>query len=93
MGWLMFDADGRVRHFGTGLVVGKYESQQKAGVNTNGLGAVLGLFNAIGFGSVGSLALYKAVRDVSNEAADRFPDLNIPKTKTRAEDVPSWWVE
>ena len=62
-------------------------------MNTNGLGAVLGLFNAIGIGSVGNLALYQIVRDVSNAAADRFEALKIPKTKTKDEDVPSWWVE
>ena len=91
-GRLIFDADGRVKHFATGLVVGKYEAQQK-GVNTNGLGAVLGLFHAVGVGSVGNLALYKVVRDLSNAAADRFEALRIPKTKTNDDEVPGWWVE
>ena len=91
-GRLLFNADGQVRHFATGLVVGKYEGVQGS-VNTNGLGAVLGLFNSVGVGSVGGLALYKTVRDVSNAAADRFEALRIPKTKTNAEDVPSWWME
>ena len=91
-GRLVFNADGKIKHFATGLVVGKYEAQQK-GVNTNGLGAVLGLFHAVGVGSVGSLALYKVVRDFSNVAADRFDGLRIPKTKSRPEGVPSWWIE
>ena len=78
----------KVRHFATGLVVGKFES-----VNTNGLGAVLGLFNAIGVGQVGGLALNQQVRDFSNFAADTFPFLEIPKTKTAPELVPSWWNE
>jgi hypothetical protein len=92
-GRLIFDADGKVKHFATGLVVGKYEAAQGKGVNTGGLGAVLGLFHAVGFGFVGNLALNQAVRDLSNRAADRFEDLKIPKTKTNAEDVPAWWVE
>jgi len=91
-GRLLFNPDGSIKHFATGLVVGKYEAQQK-GVNTDGLGAVLGLFNAVGVGAVGGLALYKVVRDLSNDAADKFEALKIPKTKTRDEDVPSWWVE
>lgn len=89
---VLFNADGQVRHFATGLVVGKYEGMQ-GNVNTNGLGAVLGLFHAVGVGGVGNLALNQVVRDVSNAAADRFEALKIPKTKTNAEDVPSWWVE
>ena len=89
---LIFNPDGRIKHFATGLVVGKYEAQQ-AGVNTNGLGAVLGLFHAVGVGAVGNLALNQQVRDLSNAAADRFEALKIPKTRTNDEDVPSWWVE
>ena len=91
-GRLVFDESGRVRHFATGLVVGRFEAQQK-GVNTAGLGAVLGLFGAIGVGGVGALALNQLVRDLSNEAADRFDALDIPKTKSRPEAVPGWWVE
>ena len=56
-------------------------------------GAVLGLFHAVGFGAVGSLALSKTVRDLGNTVADRLPGLRIPKTKTNEEDVPSWWRE
>ena len=51
--------------------------------NTNGLGAVLGLFNAVGFGAVGGMALNKQVRDASNFAADQFEFLKIHKTKRR----------
>ena len=42
-GRILLDADGKVKHFATGLVVGKYEAQQGKGVNTGGLGAVLGV--------------------------------------------------
>ena len=86
---LIFSDSGKVKHFGTGLVVGKYEQE----VNTNGLGAVLGLFNAIGVGQVGGLALSKQVRDFSNAAADQFEFLKIPKTKSLPEKVPAWWKE
>ena len=86
---LIFSDSGKVKHFGTGLVVGKYEQE----VNTNGLGAVLGLFNAIGVGQVGGLALSKQVRDFSNAAADQFEFLKIPKTKSLPENVPAWWKE
>ena len=89
---LVFNPDGRVKHYATGLVVGKYEAVQGES-NTNGLGAVLGLFNAVGFGAVGGLALNKQVRDASNFAADQFEFLKIPKTKTNEEDVPAWWKE
>ena len=92
-GRIILDADGKVKHFATGLVVGKYEAQQGKGVNTGGLGAVLGLFHAVGIGSVGNLALYQVVRDLSNRAADQFEDLKIPKTKTNADEVPAWWRE
>lgn len=92
-GRLCFDAEGKVRHFATGLVVGKYEAQQGRGINTNGLGAVLGLFHTVGLGAVGNLALSQTVRDLSNAAADRFEALKIPKTKTNDEDVPGWWRE
>jgi len=88
-GRVVFKDDGTVKHFATGLVIGKYEEE----VNTNGLGAVLGLFHAVGIGAVGNLALSQAVRDLSNKAADDFPALKIPKTKTNTEDVPSWWRE
>ena len=44
-------------------------------------------------GGVGALALNQLVRDLSNEAADRFDALDIPKTKSRPEEVPAWWVE
>lgn len=86
---LIFSDNGAVKHFATGLVVGKYEQE----VNTNGLGAVLGLFNAIGVGQIGGLALSQQVRDFSNFAADQFPSLEIPKTKTSTEKVPAWWKE
>ena len=86
---LIFTPEGKVKHFATGLVVGKYEQN----VNTNGLGAVLGLFNAIGYGQVGALALNKNVRDASNFFAEQLPFLDIPKTKTLPGDVPFWWVE
>ena len=89
---LVFNPDGRVKHYATGLVVGKYEAVQGES-NTNGLGAVLGLFNAVGFGAVGGMALNKQVRDASNFAADQFEFLKIPKTKTNEEDVPAWWKE
>lgn len=92
-GRLIFDSEGKVKHFATGLVVGKYEAQQGRGVNTGGLGAVLGLFHTVGFGAVGNLALSKTVRDLSNKAADQLPDLRIPKTKSNPEAVPSWWRE
>ena len=92
-GRIIFDSEGKVKHFATGLVVGKYEAEQGRGVNTNGLGAVLGLFNAVGLGPVGGLALSKTVRDLSNKAADDFPDLRIPKTKTIDAEVPGWWRE
>mmetsp|Transcript_26418 Transcript_26418/g.89098 ORF Transcript_26418/g.89098 Transcript_26418/m.89098 type:complete len:255 (+) Transcript_26418:49-813(+) len=92
-GRCVFDAEGKVRHFATGLVVGKYEAQQGGGVNTNGLGAVLGLFHTVGLGAVGNLALSKTVRDLSNAAADQFEALKIPKTETNEEDVPRWWRE
>ena len=54
---------------------------------------MLGLFNAVGFGAVGGMALNKQVRDASNFAADQFEFLKIPKTKTNEGEVPAWWKE
>lgn len=59
--------------------------------NTNGLGAVLGLFHAIGIGDVGNLALNSNVRAISNIAASNFDFLKIPKTKS--ENAPVWWQQ
>ena len=73
-----------VRFFTTGNVV-KFGDHD---VNTGGLGAVLGLFHAIGYGSVGSLALDANVRGLANFAAG-VEGLKIPKT--RSVDPPAWW--
>jgi hypothetical protein len=91
-GRLCFDSNGKVRLFSTGLVVGRFETTQRE-ANTNGLGAVLGLFHAIGFGPVGNIALNKQVRVLSNMLSDKFDFLQIPKTKTSDADIPSWWTE
>jgi len=89
---LVFNPHGQIKHFATGLVVGKYEAQQ-ADCNTNSIGAVLGLFHALGFGFVGEIAFNAVVRDLANTISDRFDALRIPKTKTKDEEVPSWWIE
>jgi len=59
--------------------------------NTGGLGAVLGLFHAVGYGDVGNIALIKLVRDVSNSIG--YKTNAVPLTKSREEDIPSWYVE
>ena len=88
---VVFDEEGKIRHFATGLVVGKYEAAAGA-CNTNGLGAVLGLFHAVGYGWVGDLALIGGFRKLANALADGV-DPSVPKTKSDASQVPAWWVE
>ncbi|KAH8065519.1 hypothetical protein JL720_12751 [Aureococcus anophagefferens] len=89
-GRLVFDDDGRVRHFATGLVVGKCEPA-RGDCNTSGLGAVLGLFHAVGFGWVGNLALISGFRKLANVLAASL-DPSVPKTKSEADVVPAWWI-
>ena len=57
-----------------------------------GLGAVLGLFHAVGYGWVGDLALIGGFRKLANALADGV-DPSVPKTKSDASQVPAWWVE
>ena len=90
-GRLVFDDAGRVRHFATGLVVGKCEPA-RGDCNTSGLGAVLGLFHAVGFGWVGNLALIGGFRKLANVLAASL-DPSVPKTKSEADVVPAWWIE
>lgn len=85
-GRIVFNDAGKVRHYATGLVIGRYEK-----VNTNGLGATMGLWNAIGYGGVAALTDSPQLRDVFNVLADQFPSLEIPQTKSVVEDIPSWW--
>ena len=79
------DGELKVKFFTTGNVV-KFGYEDS---NTNGLGAVLGLFHAIGFGDVGNLALNANVRAASNFAATNLDFLKIPKTKSSP--APGWW--
>ena len=77
----------KIKFFNTGNVL-RFGS---ASSNTGGLGAVLGLFHAIGFGDIGNMALIKQVRDGSNWMGG-LADV-VPLTRSKAEAVPSWYKE
>lgn len=85
---LTFEPDTlRVRFFTTGNVV-KFGTKVS---NTSGLGAVLGLFHAIGYGFIGNLAMNSNVRAISNNLAEKYDFLGIPRTKSAT--APQWWTQ
>mmetsp|Transcript_37882 Transcript_37882/g.69248 ORF Transcript_37882/g.69248 Transcript_37882/m.69248 type:complete len:251 (-) Transcript_37882:67-819(-) len=81
----------KVRFFTTGNVVKFGNSVQGRAPNTGGLGAVLGLFYAIGFGGLGNLALNGYFRSLFNWAGSQLGSFGIPLTKSEV--VPAWWTE
>mmetsp|Transcript_64082 Transcript_64082/g.119121 ORF Transcript_64082/g.119121 Transcript_64082/m.119121 type:complete len:268 (-) Transcript_64082:63-866(-) len=83
---MTFSPEGKLRHLTVGYVANKYEG------NAGGVGAAFALFNVIGYGQLAQMASLPSVRDFANFLSDNV-DARIAKTRSKDEDLPSWYSE
>eukprot|EP00468_Gymnochlora_sp_CCMP2014_P001138 CAMPEP_0167742800 /NCGR_PEP_ID=MMETSP0110_2-20121227/1645_1 /TAXON_ID=629695 /ORGANISM="Gymnochlora sp., Strain CCMP2014" /LENGTH=212 /DNA_ID=CAMNT_0007627067 /DNA_START=148 /DNA_END=784 /DNA_ORIENTATION=+ len=78
-----FTPEGKIKFLSVGRVPYAFEG------NSNGAGAIFGLFFAIGQGELLAPAMNEGVRNFINFLGDVFPG-QVGKTKSKPEDLPAW---